>query len=43
MEFKGDAETLSGRNKEVHEIYNKFNTLNKHKMSEIPIFKINKQ
>jgi NAD+ synthase len=43
MEFKGDGETLSGRNKEVHEIYNKFNTSNKHKMSEIPIFKINKQ
>jgi NAD+ synthase len=41
MEFKGDIGNLSGRNKEVYKIYNKFNTANKHKMSEIPIFKIN--
>lgn len=37
MTFEGEAKT--DREKEVLEIYHKFNTQNKHKMVEIPVFK----
>lgn len=39
MEFKEDPTNLTGRNKEVYNIYTNFNTKNKHKMLSIPIFK----
>ena len=39
MNFNGDISNLSKRNLEVLEIYNRFNTQNKHKMVEIPVFK----
>lgn len=39
MNFNGDVSNLSDRHLEVLEIYNKFNTQNKHKMIPIPIFK----
>jgi NAD+ synthase len=39
MDFIGDPNTLTGRDKEVYNIYIKFNTQNKHKMIRIPIFK----
>lgn len=39
MEFKGDENILSKREKEVLTIYKQFNNQNKHKMIEIPIFK----
>jgi NAD+ synthase len=39
MEFKGNPEYLTGREKEVYEIYTKFHNQNKHKMVEIPRFK----
>ena len=37
MEFTGDKETLSMREKEVLEIYTKFNRINKHKIDPIPV------
>jgi NAD+ synthase len=40
MMFDGDISTLTSRQKEVIEIYTKFNLKNKHKMVEIPIFKL---
>ena len=40
MKFKGDTNTLKGRNKEVMEIYLHLNNVNKHKMEPIPICKI---
>jgi NAD+ synthase len=40
MEFLGDPSDLSGRKREVYEIYTKFNRINMHKMREIPVFKI---
>jgi NAD+ synthase len=39
MQFTGDPNILTGRNKEVYYIYRNFNTKNKHKMLSIPIFK----
>jgi len=39
MNFKENPEELFGRMKEVYIIYNKFNSLNKHKMVGVPIFK----
>lgn len=39
MEFDGDPLQLSGRNKEIYDIYIKLNTKNQHKMIPIPIFK----
>ena len=43
MEFNGDYSTLSDRQKEVVDIYNKFNRANKHKMVPIPVCKIPKE
>jgi NAD+ synthase len=40
MDFKGDILAESDRNKEVYSIYNRLNKINKHKMIEIPVFKI---
>lgn len=37
MEFNGDAANLSEREKEVLDIYRKFNQQNKHKMEPIPV------
>lgn len=37
MTFNGDESSLSPKQKEVLEIYNKFNTANKHKMLPIPV------
>jgi NAD+ synthase len=37
MEFKGEASELSGRQKEVFEIFTKFNRTNNHKMVPIPV------
>ena len=37
MTFNGDKSSLSSKQKEVLEIYNKFNTANKHKMLPIPV------
>jgi len=37
MIFEGEPTT--DREREVLEIYNRFNTQNKHKMVEIPVFK----
>ena len=37
MTFNGDKSSLSPKQKEVLEIYNKFNTANKHKMLPIPV------
>ena len=42
MSYNGDDSELTGRDKEVYLIYHKFNRQNKHKMVEIPIFKIKK-
>lgn len=39
MEFKGDENSLSEKQKEILAIYRKFNNQNKHKMEIIPIFK----
>lgn len=39
MDFTGNPNTLIGRDKEVYDIYVKFNKQNKHKMIQIPIFK----
>lgn len=41
MEFNGDLSELSERNREVYNIYKKFNNSNKHKMIEIPVYKKN--
>ena len=41
MEYEGNINSLSKREREVLEIYNKFHNQNKHKMIEIPIFKNN--
>jgi len=38
MAYEGDVELLKGREKVVHEIYTGFNSRNKHKMVEIPMF-----
>ena len=40
MEFKGEEDTLTEREKEVLKIYRKFNKANKHKMIAIPVCKI---
>jgi NAD+ synthase len=40
MDFKGDILAEIDRNKEVYSIYNRLNKINKHKMIEIPVFKI---
>ena len=40
MNFKGDTNTLKGRNKKVMDIYTRLNFINKHKMEPIPICKI---
>jgi NAD+ synthase len=42
MEFQGNLETLSDREKLVLDIYSKFNKQNQHKMISIPIFKNDK-
>ena len=39
MEYDGNINSLSKREGEVLEIYNKFHNQNKHKMIDIPIFK----
>jgi len=39
MEFKGDYSILKSREREVYDIFTKFNRANKHKMIEIPVFK----
>ena len=39
MNFKGKADKLLGRQKEIYYIYNKLHNENKHKMLPIPIFK----
>ena len=39
MEFNGDVDDCSEREKEVLKIYNYFNNKNKHKMISIPIFR----
>ena len=41
MTYKGKAEDLFGRQKEVYYIYNKLHKINNHKMIPIPICKIN--
>ena len=41
MEYDGNIDSLSKREREVLEIYNKFHNQNKHKMIDIPIFKNN--
>lgn len=40
MNFSGRTSDLGGREKEIYEIYRKFNRINKHKMVEIPVFRI---
>ena len=40
MEFKGNEDTLTDRQKEVIKIYNSFNRANKHKMNAIPVCEI---
>jgi len=40
MEFNGDPDSLDERKKEVLKIYNKFHNQNKHKMIDIPIYKL---
>ncbi len=40
MNFKGDENTISNREKEVLEIYIKLNKQNQHKMTKIPVCKI---
>jgi len=40
MEFEGEENTLTEREKEVLTIYRKFNKANKHKMIAIPVCKI---
>ena len=40
MEFKGDTDSLDERKKEVLKIYKKFHNQNKHKMIDIPIYKL---
>lgn len=40
MSYNKDPLLLEGRHKEVYDIYHKFNKQNKHKMVDIPIFKI---
>ena len=40
MEFSGDEDTISERQKEVLAIYRKFNRANKHKMVAIPVCEI---
>jgi NAD+ synthase len=42
MDFKGDVESLKGRELEVYKIYSKLNHQNLHKMAPIPVFKKNK-
>jgi len=39
MEYKGDMETLTNRQRAVYNIYHKLNTQNQHKMIPIPQFK----
>jgi len=39
MEFEGTHSDLTDRQHQILNIYNKFNTQNKHKMLSIPIFK----
>jgi NAD+ synthase len=43
MLYKGNLNSLSKRQKEVYEIYTKFNNQNKHKMNPIPIYKSSNQ
>lgn len=40
MDFKGDEDSLSDRQKEVLKIYRRFNSANKHKMEPIPVCEI---
>ena len=40
MGFKGDLDSLDNRKKEVLKIYKKFHNQNKHKMIDIPIYKL---
>jgi NAD+ synthase len=40
MDFKGDENALTEREKEVLVIYRRFNTVNKHKMEAIPVCEI---
>ena len=40
MNFKGDQNTISNREKEVLKIYIKLNKQNQHKMTEIPVCEI---
>jgi NAD+ synthase len=40
MDFKGDENALTGREKEVLVIYRRFNTVNRHKMEAIPVCEI---
>ena len=40
MEFSGNPLILNERQGEVYEIYSKFNRINKHKMTGIPVFKV---
>lgn len=40
MDFEGDPQTLTDRQKEVLEIYHKFHRANKHKMVPIPVCEI---
>jgi NAD+ synthase len=42
MEFEGDPEALSGRRREVYDIYRKLHDQNKHKMVPIPVCEIPK-
>lgn len=39
MEFSGDVLDLNERQRTVYEIYKRFNSINRHKMTEIPVFK----
>jgi hypothetical protein len=39
MEYKGSYSDLTDRQKQVLDIFVKFNSANKHKMLPIPIFK----
>ena len=40
MNYQGDIKDLLGKQKQIHYIFNKFNTQNKHKMQSIPVCKI---
>ena len=40
MNFSGRISDLNDREREIYEIYSKFNRINKHKMIGIPVFKI---